>query len=238
MPKDLKKSLKESAFNLGIDVFGVADLNNFDFTNSPTAPNDLTSNFTRGVSVAMALPKGIFKKIKDKPTPEYAKYYTIVNEQLDLITLKLAKHIERYGYTALPIPASQKIVVEGLFGSAITHKAVARLAGVGWQGKSLLIISPEFGPRIRIATILTDAPLEADTPIEFQCGKCQKCKKACPSDAIKGVPPAESFYKNREEALYFDRCFNKLVNEFSNLPSVSQSICGFCIKACPYSGIK
>ena len=48
-----------------------------------------------------------------------------------------------------------------LFGN-ISHKAVARTEGIGWQGKSLLIVSPQYGPRIRLATVLTDMPLEPD----------------------------------------------------------------------------
>jgi len=61
------------------------------------------------------------------------------------------------------------------------------MAGLGWQGKSLLIINPKYEPRVRYATFLTDLPLTPDEPIENKCGKCKQCIKACPVGAIKNL---------------------------------------------------
>ena len=107
------------------------------------------------------------------------------------------------------------------------------MAGLGWQGKSLLLINPDYGPRIRLATVLTDAPLEADSPLKNLCGECTLCRDACPAGAIKGVR-TDDHYKNRDEALYFSRCVEKLVGEFSKLPNVGAPICGVCINVCPF----
>lgn len=107
------------------------------------------------------------------------------------------------------------------------------MAGLGWQGKSLLLVNPLYGPRIRLATVLTDAPLTTDKPIANGCGECTLCMDACPAGAIKGVG-TDSHYESREEALYFSRCVEKLVREFSAIPSIDAPICGICIKACPF----
>ena len=232
--RDLKNKIKEKAFSLGADLFGVADLEKFDFENSKTVPDNILNGFKRAISIAIALPKTIFSKIENAPTPEYAKVYNTVNNKLDEISVYLSKFIENLGFKALPIPASQ-IIDRQNFKGAITHKAIARLAGIGWQGKSLLIVSPEFGPRIRLATILTDIYLESDKPIENRCGECSNCKEICPANAIKGVLPENEYYKDREEALFFNKCREKLINEFAKIGNVGYPICGFCRKACPYS---
>ena len=210
----LKDYLKEKALNLGADLFGVADLENFDFKNSPTIPENLLLEFKKAISIAMALPKTIFMKIEKAPTPEYAKVYNTVNNKLDEITLFLSKIIEEKGYKALPIPASQ-IIDKNEFKGAITHKAIARLAGIGWQGKSLLIVSSEYGPRIRLATILTNLDIEADSPVENRCGSCTNCKEVCPSNAIKGNLPENEYYKSRDEAIFFQKCKHFIYDFFN-----------------------
>ena len=81
--------------------------------------------------------------------------------------------------------------------------------------------------------MLTDAPLEVDGPVKNRCGECNLCREACPVGAIKGVSTSDH-YEDREEALYFDRCMEKLTQEFSSMPGIGASICGLCIKVCPF----
>ena len=109
------------------------------------------------------------------------------------------------------------------------------MAGLGWQGKNLLLINPAMGSRIRLVTVLTRAPLSADIPVKNRCGKCTKCRDACPVAAIKGVLPEETHYQCRNEALHFSRCAAHLMNHFAGLPGIGKPICGICIKVCPYS---
>ncbi|NVM56622.1 MAG: epoxyqueuosine reductase, partial [Desulfobacterales bacterium] len=145
---------------------------------------------------------------------------------------RTATMLKSHGFNSLPIPASQVLDEKGWYG-AISHKAVGRLAGLGWQGKSLLLVNSQYGPGIRLVTVLTDAPLKIDGPIKNRCGECMLCRDACPAGAIKGVG-TKWHYKNRREALYLSRCAGKLVGDFSKLPNVGAPICGICIKVCPY----
>ena len=69
--------------------------------------------------------------------------------------------------------------------SALMEKALAKKAGIGWQGKNSTIISEEYGSWIFLAVILTELELEPDAPIADKCGECNKCIKACPTAAIK-----------------------------------------------------
>mgnify|MGYP003975746169 FL=1 len=170
--------------------------------------------------------------ISDQPTPIYSSVYQTVNRLLDEIAFKTAKKVQNDGYLSLPIPASQLLDRENWYG-AISHKAVARVAGLGWQGKNLLLITPQYGSRVRLVTVLANAPLKSDAPIKNRCGKCMLCHDACPVNAIKGIG-TKDYYKDREEALDFSKCVQKLTTEFAQLPEIGAPICGICIKVCPF----
>lgn len=229
-PIRLSQQLKDHAFSLGADLAGVADLG--PLTALPTRPPGLLDPYGRAVSMAMRLPRAILDNLVDQPTPIYSNAYQALNRRLDEAALGVALFLEDRGYSALPIPASQVVDAEQLRG-AVTHKAVARMAGLGWQGKSLLLVTPQYGPRVRLVTVLTDAPLKADRPLANRCGKCQECRRACPAGAIKGVN-TDSHYDSRNQAIDFDKCKELLMQTFAKLPKVEFPICGFCIKACPF----
>jgi len=222
--------LKTCARESGADLIGVADLNPFKAAKF-SLPADLLEPYAYAVSVAMRLDNEIINRITDHPTPEYAEHYRGINSALDSLTSGLSRWIQGHGYQAHPIRASHITDEKNLLGN-ISHKAVARMAGIGWQGKSLLIINPECGPRIRLATVLTDMPLEPDAPLKNRCGRCAECAKACPSSAIK-IVSTESHYSDREEALHFSNCAGKTL-EFSALPGIGARICGVCVMACPF----
>lgn len=228
--RDYTEKVKSNIHALGADLVGVADTG--PLKRLPLDPPDLLDPFTRAISIAVRLPAAVFEGIIDRPTPLYSSIYQTANRTLDEISFKTANLLQADGHRSLPIPASQVLDREKWYG-AISHKAVGRMAGLGWQGKSLLLVNPHCGPRIRLATVLTDAPLIKDVPIPNRCGECTLCMDACPAGAIKGVG-TEAHYKTRDEALYFSRCAEKLVGEFSVLPSIGAAICGICIKVCPF----
>jgi epoxyqueuosine reductase QueG len=59
------------------------------------------------------------------------------------------------------------------------------------------------------------------------------CRDACPAGAIKGVS-TEDHYQDRNEAVYFSKCVEKLTGEFAMIPEIGGAICGICIKVCPF----
>lgn len=221
--------LKNFAMACGADCVGIADLARLQ--GIETTPPDLLEGYTRAVSVAVRLADGVIDPIIDCPTPLYQQHYLKVNALLDDIAVRISQFIQEAGARALPIPASQ-VLDKTEWRSYISHKAVALAAGIGWQGKSLLIVHPRFGPRIRLVTVLTDLSLKPDRPRKNLCGKCNACTDACPSQAIKNVN-TDYHYESRDEALYFERCANKVSQEFIALPFIDNPICGVCIRACP-----
>jgi epoxyqueuosine reductase len=222
--------VKSRILDLGADLVGVTDTAPLD--ELPVNPANLLHGFTRAVSIAIQLPLSVFETLLNKPTPIYGATYKTANRLLDELAFKTAVGFQKEGYHSLPIPASQ-VLDRKNWSAAISHKAVARMAGLGWQGKNLLLITPQFGSRIRLATVLTNAPLLADKPVKNRCGNCMLCRDACPAKAIKGVNTVDH-YKEREEALHFSRCAEKLTADFATLPEIGAPICGLCIKVCPF----
>jgi epoxyqueuosine reductase len=198
----------------------------------PTIPGDLLDPFTRAVSLAVRVPAAVFETVREWPTPLYAAAYQTANRLLDEIAFRAAGLLQDQGFRALPVPASQ-VLDRVNWQAAISHKAVARMAGLGWQGKNLLLVTQQYGARVRLATVLTDAPLAVDGPVRNRCGSCTACRDACPSGAIRGVGTADH-YASREEALDFDRCRERLTEQCAKLPDVGVPICGVCIRACPF----
>ena len=224
------EEFKDKIIGLGADLVGIADIE--PLKELRVDPPDLLDHFTRAVSIAIKLPAATFEELSDRPTPIYKSIYQTANLVLDQMAFRTAMALQDDGHYSLPVPASQVLDQENWY-AAISHKAVARMAGLGWQGKNLLLITPKYGSRVRLVTVLTNAPLDVDSPIKNRCGKCTMCRDACPAHAIKGIN-TESHYSNRNEALYFSRCAEKVAGEFAKIPEVGVPICGICIKACPF----
>ncbi|MFH2046030.1 MAG: 4Fe-4S double cluster binding domain-containing protein [Pseudomonadota bacterium] len=229
-PNEYTKRIKSKILDWGADLVGVADAE--PLRELKVNPPDLLDGFTHAVSIAIQLPVAVFETITDKPTPVYSAIYKTANSILDELAYRTSVLLQKDGYLSLPVPASQILDRKNWY-AAISHKAVARMAGLGWQGKNLLLITPQFGSRVRLVTILTQAPLTADTPMENRCGSCMLCRNSCPVQAIRGVNTADH-YKDREEALHFSRCVEKLMEEYAKLPDIGAPICGICIKVCPF----
>lgn len=230
MTSDYTEVMKRKIAGWGGDLAGVAEVE--PLRELKVDPPDLLQPFIRAVSIAVQVPYSVFEMISDRPTPIYSAVYQTANRILDEIAFRTALTLQNDGFYSLPIPASQVLDKEELRG-AISHKAVARMAGLGWQGKNLLLITPQYGSRVRLVTVLTKAPLKPDVAPRNRCGNCMLCRDACPAGAIKGIT-TDDHYKDRDEALYFSRCAEKLMREFATIPEIGFSICGVCIKVCPF----
>ena len=96
------------------------------------------------------------------------------------------------------------------------------LAGIGWIGRSALLVTPDKGAQLRLITVLTDYPFKvADKCHDFACGECRKCIDICPVKAI-GENPREI----RREVCY------KYLQSLIGRGIVEELICGLCIKVC------
>lgn len=160
-----------------------------------------------------------------------------LNEDTLAILTKLQKRAVRYlksrGFRTLAIPPDSDrkkgTFISKLY-SLFNHKMAATSAGIGWIGKNGLLISPDFGPRLSLGTVLTDAPLEVDKPIEISlCGDCTLCVQYCPSKALTGAEWSRS--APFVELVRLNACRSH--KETKRLTKGKPN-CGLCINICPY----
>ena len=228
MDKQLTEELKAKALALGVNFCGVADLEPLAAT-IEERHGALYSDLPRALSIAVRLPGRILDQVAaEGPTEIYGVYYGSANSLLDHIILQLNAYLEGLGYATYPVPASLVLGDPGDH-SAFSHRMAAQAAGLGWIGKSCALINPEVGPRLRLATLLTDAPLAPDAPIKNRCGNCTACVDACPAGAIFDRPV--DFTEPRDLRLDFDKCDRYLKYRRDELGAW---VCGCCIAACPW----
>ena len=210
--------LRSKALGLGFDLFGIADVTAMrdDFLFEP----ETRRRFGRAVSLGKRLGDAVLDDLRDHPTPLYFHHYRQANFFLDRGAFLLADHIQNLGFGAVAVAASQ-LIDWNKQTAHLSHKHVAAEAGLGWIGRSNLLVNPELGSRIRLVTVLTDMPIEPDTPLACDCGDCRACLASCPAGAIK----------DRREDFDHLACYEKL-KEFRKKGYVSQFICGLCVRDC------
>lgn len=211
-------NLKKFCQSLSADLFGVAEINKIkeDFAFSQS----LLERFDKAVCLGLSLSKSILEEIEDAPTRLYFHHYRTANALLDQIAFKVSNYIQKKGFSALPVPASQILDWQNQK-AHLSHKKIGYFAGLGWIGRNNLLVTKTLGSQFRLVSILTDMPLKVDKPAKDECTECRLCIEACPVNAIKENPSDFEHLK----------CFEKL-KEFQKQRLVDQYICGVCVNAC------
>lgn len=229
----LWQEIGELASREGVDYTGVADLAPaYDYILDAGGP--AVASFPRCVSLGIRLQDAIVDLLPERDRNGNAHHYRlfaydIVNDRLDAAASKVAGLIQRAGYSALPM--SRQIKAEGReLTSVFSHKLGAHLSGLGWIGKSCMLVTPDHGPRVRWASVLTDAKLTpTGSSMDQRCGACTECVKICPAQAYTGRNFVES--EPREARFDASKC-NSYLNELEK--SGKPRVCGLCLYVCPY----
>lgn len=180
------------------------------------------------LSFAMPIPKSVIKTIEEQPSKLYFHHYRTTNAYLDHVAMKVIQAMINEGYNACYVPASQSQSEDGL-SALLSHKAVALIAGLGGIGKNNLLLTRQFGPAVRLSTVLTDMPLPDATISDNPCLGCDECVRACPSGALIGREYRTGLA--REEMIDAKKCSIHMKKHYQSIGR--GSVCGLCIKACP-----
>ena len=133
-----------------------------------------------------------------------------------ILTTKLSDYLRKNGY------ATEVAHPEG---GIVNFSALGQKAGLGYMGKSGLLITPELGPRVKVSAIfvsIANLPVKEDNEHEWipeYCDKCNKCVKACPYEALI---EKETCCGGKEVELIKKNCIG-----------CSQG-CTYCIEGCPF----
>jgi epoxyqueuosine reductase QueG len=232
----LNDVLNDLVRNEGADFFGIAGLSRASAAILEQGGEEVSS-YPRAISIGITLLDAIIDQLPrgfDRGVAvSYRHHYDITNLRLDILAAKVANMLQRKGYKAYPIPASQRFDDQRIC-AIFSHKLAANLAGLGWIGKSCLLITPESGPRVRWVTVLTNAPLNPNQDlVEDSCGSCSECVDACPVHAFTGRP----FHEDEAREIRYDafKC-EKYLNDLE--AATGLATCGLCIYACPQRGLK
>jgi epoxyqueuosine reductase QueG len=159
----LTEQLAEFSRQRGADLYGVADLAPArDFISSPDFHG--IGEFPRAVSLGLRLNDAIVSQHSPEEPRRQSLYwhhvYEVVTPALDVLAYDVGRWLADRGFQALPVPASTPYNLETLEG-IFSHKLAAHLAGVGWIGKSCLLLTDRFGPRVRFVSVLTNPAASA-----------------------------------------------------------------------------
>jgi len=204
----MKTSLRRELLDHGATVVGFADLRGF--------LSGEISHLGRAVSI------GVDRRL---------------NEDTLSLLVKLEKRAVRFlkarGHRTLAIPPDSDrrkgTFISKLY-SLFNHKMAATSAGLGWIGKNGLLINIDHGPRLSLGTVLTDAPIRPDIPMEYGlCGGCILCTEHCPSKAITGAEWSRS--APFVELVRLSACRS---HKATKRATDGKPNCGLCINICPY----
>ena len=183
-PVKLTRDLKKAAIYYGADLVGICKLDrrwvyshSFDLGSCEYNPQELPEAFQYAVVMGFAEDYNMLKYSS-------TTYYTSAEASLGysrmaITNAYLARFIKTLGYKAMSCSTND---------IAITIP-MAMQAGLGDIGRNGLLITPQFGPAIRLSKVLTELPLIPDTPIDFGvaefCEVCEICADRCPGRAIR-----------------------------------------------------
>ena len=190
----LTERLKQQAVKLGADLIGVAPVSRYEHAPPLLSPQGHWPGSRNVVVVATHHTDGAVE-MGGRPSPHDCGPYNVqgtMNTRNERIAWHLAQFLERAGWRAMPMPATNiwrfrpygEVTREFVPDISNIHAAAAAgLGEIGWSG---LLLTPEFGPRQRFCTLLTDAPLAA-TPLYDGpplCDRCLMCAKHCMTQAF------------------------------------------------------
>ncbi|MCK8816248.1 tRNA epoxyqueuosine(34) reductase QueG [Natroniella sulfidigena] len=147
-------------------------------------------------------------------------YHQVLGEKLE----QLVEFLQR--------EAEQKVEAVKFADTGPTvDRALARRAGIGWQGKNCNIIHPEYGSWIFLGGIITNLDLEIDSPIEDKCGDCKRCIEACPTGALE-----DGYLLNSNQCLGYIT-LSKGYIDHQDRKKIGTRLwgCDTCQEACPHN---
>ena len=244
-PAEAAEMIKRTAHFFGADLVGIAPLNPlwvfshayyydgshkeivFADAEKPTETDEqlIIPNSMRWVIVmGMRMDSEI---IQYAPSPVGCAGTHVIYSRMAVLISTVAQFLRGIGYNAIPS-----------LNDLALNIPMAIDAGFGEQGRNGKLISPEFGPSVRLCKVITDLPMERDNPISFGvkefCRTCLKCADSCPAHAIsKGEPTWTGPTISNAPGQYTWHLNNDACRRY--WASGPADNCTTCIRSCPFT---
>jgi epoxyqueuosine reductase QueG len=226
------EDLREYVLEMGADLYGVAAAEDFAGFPDKPQPGRLVKDPRSVVAFALACNRstmasvlapnlsGLTRKASESFTRKIqplgaegffsGEEFGVMARELSLIAYRLVKRLERQGHAAFhPTVCKQN---DRFRTAPFSHTLAAHLAGLGTMGYNCCLLTPEYGPRVVLTSVITDRLLPAGRPLERDvCLKedCLRCVEACPAQALDGKGGKNRFL------------------------CASYGCCGTCVAVCP-----
>ncbi|HEX78993.1 MAG TPA: epoxyqueuosine reductase [Dehalococcoidia bacterium] len=179
---------------MGVDVVGVADLGEY----KDDRLWDEAQKLLPGAKSIVVMAMEVFRETVSRVTSRaligdmalrdlYKANTDVIDGLLDWEGFKLVKGLHAKGYKGLLLSAGGAPYDARFLEGPLSYKHLAKAAGMGILGWSSLLLTPEYGGRVRLAAVITDAAFNASPPLymENPCIECGgACIRICPAKAI------------------------------------------------------
>lgn len=229
-PAEAATMVKQVAKGFGADLVGITHFDErwlytqkFSDMSRQEKPQELPPNLPNVIVTAQSMDYDLIRTV---PSALSGAATGLGYSHDALVVLSITQFIRNLGYNA----------VASMNDTALAIPLAIR-AGLGEYGRNGLLITKEFGPRVRLGKIFTDMPLAHDQPIQFGvkefCGMCRRCADGCPVKAIPHDEPTATRHNQsniqgvRKWSVDGEKCFGYWAAQNSD--------CSICIRVCPYN---
>lgn len=229
-PEEMAREIKHAAKTLGADLVGItANDERWLYTHAYSRetetekPQEVVTELENAIVVAQSMDRDL---LRTAPSALSGAATGATYSRDTIVLLAIAQYIINLGYRAVASMNDSALVIP-----------LAIKAGLGEYGRHGLLITREYGPRVRLGKVFTDMPLAHDRPVRFgvkeTCDICRACTQACPARAIDGGEASTVVHNRsniqgiRKWTTDAEKCFRFWANQNTD--------CSICVRVCPYN---